>query len=45
MTASFILTLCIVGGLIATGLLFALALCRAAADTRDVRPDEGEYDA
>ena len=34
------LTLCIVSGLIATGLLFALALCRAAADTR-VRPDGG----
>lgn len=41
MTASFILTLCIVGGLIATGLLFALALCRAAADTRTVDDGRG----
>ena len=40
MTPILLTALC----LIPIGLLLAVGLCRAAADVRDVEPDNGEYD-
>jgi hypothetical protein len=45
MTPQLALFIIIASGLLLAALvLFTLGLCRAAADTRDVREDTGEYD-